>query len=129
MSGHRAWRIAQLEAEAERLRSQEDPVLACAVCHRTQDEVDFALLTDITVVVADGEEGYSNVTLLLCVDDLEPIARGLQALGFIDHRHGSTSTLEDIDCPGYQQMNDCPTPTHYGNVTWDRRPPQDPEEY
>jgi hypothetical protein len=120
--------IALLERRLEKLRSTRASVLACAVCHRTEDEVEFELLTDVTVVVADGEEGYSNVTLLLCIDDLAPIADGLQKLGFIDHRHGSTSTLEDRDCPGYDSMDACPTPTHYGNVTWDRRPPQDPDE-
>lgn len=118
-------RIAELE---DRGTAQSEPTYSCVVCHRSRDEVEFGLLTDITVVVADGEEGYSNVTLLLCDDDLNGLAETLRKLGFIDHRHGSTSTLEDIDCPGYYDMARCPIPTHYGNVTWGRVPPQDEEE-
>ena len=120
--------IALLEARIARLRAQPERVYFCAVCRRTADEVDYEPLTDVTVVVADGEEGYSNVTLLLCNDDLITVTGGLQDLGFIDHRHGSTSSLEDPDCPGSSDMNDCPTPTHYGNVTWGRVPPQNEDD-
>jgi hypothetical protein len=125
---NREQHIALLEDQLRRLRSQPEPILACAVCHLTQNEMD-ELLTDVTVVVADGQEGYSNVTLLLCDHDFESIADDLVKLGFIDHRHGGTSTLEDPSCPGYLDMNACPTPTRYGNVTWDRQPPQDPEDW
>lgn len=118
-------RVAELQRQIDAIQSYEEPIDHCAVCHRTLDEVEFEMLTDVTVIVADGEEGYSNVTLLLCYEHLDPVAEALCKLGFIDHRHGSTSTLEDQNCPGHKRMEDCPTPTRYGNVTWDRRPPQD----
>ena len=124
----KSFEIARLEARLAKLREQPEPVYLCAVCHRSPDEVDYETFTDVTVVTADGEEGYSNVTLLLCNDHLIAVTDGLQKLGFIDHHHGSTSTLEDRNCPGYTDMFQCPTPTHYGNVTWGRVPPQDEDD-
>jgi len=127
MNPFREAEIARLEQKIEAIRSLIEPVLMCVMCHdEAPDEDEF--LTDATVVVADGEEGYSNVTLLLCSDHLDLVAEGLGKLGFIDHRHGATSTLEDRNCPGFSHLDQCPTPTHYGNVTWGRRPPQDSEE-
>lgn len=128
MQSNREWEIARLEERLDHLRATEDPTYSCANCGRSKDDVDYGLLTDVTVIIADGEEGYSNVTLLLCDDDLVRVALGLRNLGFIDHRHGSTSTLESPNCAGYDNMDDCPTPTHYGNVTWGKHPPQDPDD-
>lgn len=124
---NKAYEIARLEAKIAELRAQPEPTYHCAICRITPEELDYEPLTDVTVVVADGEEGYSSVTLLLCEDDLARVADGLQELGFTDHRHGSTSTLEDPRCPGFHDMDLCPDPTHYGNVTWGRVPPQEEE--
>lgn len=122
----KALRIAALERELAELRAQPEPTYGCAICRITPEEINEPL-TDVTVITADGEEGYSNITLLLCNDDLIHVTDELQKLGFSDHRHGSTSLLEDPDCPGFEYMESCPNPTHYGNVTWGRVPPQDEE--
>jgi len=115
------------EEQIARLRAQQDPVYTCAKCGRTQEEVDHEPLTDVRVIVADGEEGFSDVTLLLCSEHLWGVCAGLQRFGFVDHRHGSTSSLESESCPGYENMDACPMPTRYGNVTWGRQPLQDEE--
>jgi hypothetical protein len=124
----REWRIERMREQLARLEATPEPVDVCAVCGTPKEQTEWGLLTDVTVVTADGQEGYSNVTLLLCDEHFRDIADGLIALGFVDHRHGSTSTLEDSSCPGYEDMEACLTPTRYGNVTWGRTPPQDPEE-
>jgi hypothetical protein len=79
----------------------------CSRCGKPRSEDAHGILTDVQVVTADGEEGFADVTQLLCNEDLEEVLGGLRALGFKDHRHGGINYLEDDDCPGWGK---CPTP-------------------
>ena len=124
MTSYREAEIARLEGRIAELRSQPEPEYFCAICHTFPEDTEDGVLTDVRVIVADGEEGFSDVTLLLCDDHLARMTQKLTKLGFIDHRHGSTSSLEDLTCLGSSFRGRCPTPTEYGNVTWGRNPPQ-----
>lgn len=85
-----------------------DPADACSVCGTTED----MHLVPITVTVAPGEEGYAQITMLLCDQHLSIKMLQLLNLGFMDHNHGGIDYLEDLNCPGRINMNDCPTPTN-----------------
>lgn len=90
---------------------------ACSRCGSTaEDDYIGRPPVDITVITADGEEGYARVTQLYCDDCFVTVIEILQGLGFVDHRHGSIDFLEDMLCPGYDDMRKCPTPTVYGDV-------------
>lgn len=89
----------------------------CSVCGRPDedtDELEWPGFIDVRVITADGEEGFADITQLLCAEHFTEVQAALLALGFRDHRHGSTNFLEDMDCPGWGK---CPTPTEYGEVT------------
>jgi hypothetical protein len=125
VSSEQSWReqeIASLQRRIDQLRARPVPIYACAQCGKSPVN-----LTEIRVLTSEGEEGHSDVSRMLCDDDYETMINHLIGLGFVDHRHGSTSSLEDPRCPGFNDMDRCPTPTHYGNVTWGRTPPQDSE--
>lgn len=96
--------------------------LRCSQCDVSEDdtedweEFEWPGLTDFTVICADGEEGYANITQYLCARCFGPVRDGLVALGFKDHRHGSINFLEDEDCClDGDAYHNCPTPSEYGN--------------
>lgn len=73
---------------------------------------DGAPLMDFTVTCSPGEEGYSEVTQLLCMAHTEMMVKELLRLGFGSHNHHGTCTLSAEDtCGGY---NKCPHPATYG---------------
>jgi len=74
----------------------------------------------VTVITADGEEGYAHVTQLLCdkPDCFERVRAGVQALGFVTHHHGGIDYLEDTTCcGGVNAYKNCPHPTPGGEIT------------
>jgi hypothetical protein len=89
----------------------------CSVCGMTESESGWGMFVDVRVVVAEGEEGFADITQLLCDEHLETVTKALMNLGFKDHRHGGVNYLEDSTCPGENEMDACPTPTEYGAVT------------
>jgi hypothetical protein len=93
------------------------PERSCSVCGVSEDDTAWGSLVDVRVVIADGEEGFADITQLLCDKHLEHMQIGLSDLGFKDHRHGSINYLEDESCSGaHGRMDNCPTPTEYGRV-------------
>lgn len=94
----------------------DPPPRKCSKCGRTENEVEY--LIDITVTTADGEEGFAQVTQLLCENDYEHVLDTVIALGFVDHHHGGINFLEDLKCCGGKNAyENCPTPSEYGNYT------------
>lgn len=96
-----------------------EPVLrVCSICGISEGEPDYDILGDVRVITMEGEEGYSDVTMLLCEenDHLGQITTMLKALGFMDHNHGGTSLLQDENCiraqydPDTHLLLPCPTP-------------------
>lgn len=83
--------------------------LRCSVCGISEDDEPNNLLTDCTIVIADGEEGFASITQFWCGDCLELKITELTNIGFKDHRHGGINYLEDPDCV------DCLSPSEYGN--------------
>lgn len=88
----------------------EPPEPVCSRCSKPESEDVHGILTPVQVVTAEGEEGYADVTQLLCNDDLEEVLAGLMALGFKDHRHGGINYLEDDECKATYGSAGCPTP-------------------
>lgn len=91
----------------------EPAPLRCFFCACTEEDNrrnGWGPLTDIRVIVAEGEEGYGNILRLVCNDHLITTTVGLAELGFADHRHGGINFLEDPKCPGAARYGDCPTP-------------------
>lgn len=85
----------------------------CMVCGKTdeQNEADFGGdLIDVTVTIAEGEEGYARAEKYVCGFDLDKITEWLVAGGFGVHEHGGTCFLEPEDCPGFGDMDACSTP-------------------
>lgn len=73
---------------------------------------DGAPLTDFTVTILPGEEGYSEVTQILCQEHNIEVTKVLIVLGFGSHNHHGTCTLDAQEqCGGYGK---CPTPADYG---------------
>jgi hypothetical protein len=87
------------------------PERFCSRCGLSEDETDWLVLLDITVKTCIGEEGFSAVENLYCDECFSDVCDGLMALGFVSHRHGTTSSLEDMDCPGAENYGTCPNPT------------------
>jgi hypothetical protein len=93
------------------------PDNTCYICGRSDtDNIQegWGPCVDVTVVVANGEEGYSRITKFVCNDHLVELTDKFAAMGFVSHHHGSTTLLEDRDCPGYAVYGTCPTPKGYG---------------
>lgn len=88
----------------------------CSQCGVKEEESVDGFLFHFQVITQPGEEGYSDVTQLLCGDCLEPIRVGLIALGFKAHHHGSTDFLADPFCTGDQGISPCPSPHGYGPI-------------
>lgn len=114
---------AELDAAAKLLRMSGqyiveekyvEPPHFCSLCGIFEQEALYGVLVDARVIVADGEEGFADITLLLCDDCSVGVFKGLQNLGFKDHRHGGANSLEDQNCPGADRMRACPTPTDSG---------------
>lgn len=102
-------RIAE---HARLLAIPDEPERVCSVCGVPESSTEFDHLTDIRVIAAAGEEGFADITQLLCDEHLTLIAYALVRLGFKDHRHGGANFLEDPDCPGASRFDDCPTPLY-----------------
>lgn len=98
---------------ADDLAAKMFPDTNCSKCGKTEEENSWGRMIDIRVITSEGEEGFADITMYLCDECFTPIQEGLMALGFKDHRHGSTDFLEDMECPGWGK---CPTPTKYGRV-------------
>lgn len=108
-----SWKV--IARAAAELAIPDEPERRCSVCGMVESATDFESLVDVRVVVANGEEGFADITQLLCDDHLPGILDGLVALGFVDHRHGGINFLEDPSCPGYRGGREaCPTPSEYG---------------
>lgn len=116
----RGWHASGYAPEqAEALKKHLDerfappPDNTCHWCGKsdTENEDDgYGPCVDITVITANGEEGFAQVTRYACFEHLEEIAEALIALGFGQHRHGGSNFLEPRSCPGYNTMRACPTP-------------------
>jgi hypothetical protein len=65
-------------------------------------------LTEITVETNPNEEGFDQVTRLYCEQHDGDTIKALTDLGFKSHHHGGTALLEDRECAGYRNMDDCP---------------------
>jgi hypothetical protein len=86
----------------------------CSKCGKSEEDSDWGLI-DISVITADGEEGFAYVTQLVCDDCFKPLQESLIKLGFVDHRHGGINFLEDETCcNGKNAYDNCPTPSEYG---------------
>lgn len=88
----------------------EDQVCSRPGCGRHHFD-DGAPLCDFTILVAPGEEGYSEVTQVLCMEHSAEMVLALRLLGFSSHNHHGTCTLDAEVCGGYGR---CPTPAEYG---------------
>lgn len=87
-------------------------MIYCSQCGVSEDDAPDNYLVDITVIIANGEEGFADITQYLCDDCAPAIVLMLQNLKFMDHRHGGINYLEDPDCMAVDQ---CKTPSEFGN--------------
>lgn len=93
----------------------DPPELRCSQCGRIDEEtyeLEWSGLIDIRVMTAEGEEGYDDLTQLLCAECWGPVLAAIQGAGFRHHRHGGIRFLEDVDCPGGGNVvgGVCPNP-------------------
>lgn len=88
--------------EAAKLEPPSPPEPVCSRCGMPEFESEWGRLLDVRVVVAEGEEGFADLTQLLCDKHAGEAIDALRRLGFRDHRHGGTNLLEDRACPGAQ---------------------------
>ena len=67
------------------------------------------------VVTADGEEGYDDLTQLLCAQCWPAVIAAIQGAGFKHHGHGGIRFLEDQDCSGAGHVvgGACTTPLEH----------------
>lgn len=84
------------------------PPNRCMKCGKTDEG--WMHFTDVTVTIADGEEGYAHVEKFVCEEDLAEVQEDLIEAGFVLHAHGGINYLEPPDCPGTRDMPLCPTP-------------------
>lgn len=89
---------------------RQDEERYCSKCGINEEDDEWQRLHDIRVVVADGEEGYANIIMLLCEECAHYMYGALISLGFYDHRHGGINFLESPYC----DYENCPTPSDYG---------------
>ena len=106
-------RIRRLESEILSLKREPEPERVCSHCGVNESLTEYGNLTEVRVIMAQGEEGFADIIQLLCEDGLEAIQMELLKLGFKDHRHGGVDFLEDVDCPGFEDMDKCKTPTAF----------------
>lgn len=84
----------------------------CYACGISSNE---AYLTEFHVIVAQQEEGHSDVRRYFCEFHAPDISYAFRQLGFTVHAHGGICELE-ADCPGEDNPDDCPTPEpQYGD--------------
>lgn len=102
--------------EAAKHECPVPPERRCSWCGVLESESQWGILIPVEVITNSGEEGAADVVQLLCDEHAERVHHGLTELGFRDHRHGGANFLEDEECPGYKNMDNCPTPTSYGQV-------------
>lgn len=91
--------------------------LYCSHCGTHEGDTPNCSLVEVSVITAEGEEGFAYVTQLLCDEEncLPRVLGALHDLGFVNHHHGSIDFLEDPKCcNGRNTYEDCPTPTGYG---------------
>lgn len=99
---------------------REPPPELCVICGADEEANDNLPLTDVTVIVADGEEGHSSVRRFYCEEHLDDAVEALMGIGLKQHRHGGICFLEDETCPGHTDMCACPIPEDYdGNIIVD----------
>lgn len=113
----RQWHNAKISTDELTLWANEffrpPPEHTCHWCGKTDSENEddgYGPLVDIFVLVANGEEGQAEQLRYVCNDHLIEQSRALINLGYGVHKHGGTNFLEPMDCPGYDHMDDCPTP-------------------
>lgn len=82
----------------------------CGITDHDNREDGFGPCTDISVMTANGEEGFAHEVRWACQEHLCEVTVALVGLGFGSHRHGGINFLEDYRCPGLSHRNDCPTP-------------------
>lgn len=109
-------RVQMLEAELREARAEEAreayAARTCRVCGEKDDSNGGlnGYLTDFTVTIAEGEEGYSHIASHLCEVCLETVTEALAGVGVSIHAHGGICFLEARDCPGADHPKDCPAP-------------------
>lgn len=87
----------------------------CSKCGKDAEETEWGTLLDISVITADGEEGFAYVTQLLCDTCFNTVLNAIVELGFVDHRHGGINYLEDMNCcNGIKAYEKCPRPSEFG---------------
>ena len=91
----------------------EDHVCSLPGCGAKAWDVDGCPLTYVTVVTQVGEEGYGEVTQVLCNYHLRMVLDGLMLLGFVSHNHHGTQMLDDYVVCG-NCGNRCNHHTEYG---------------
>lgn len=85
------------------------PPNRCMKCGAEEDPLGYRF-TDVTVTIADGQEGYAHVEKFVCERDLEEVQDDLVEAGFVLHAHGGINYLEPTECIGYSDPPLCPTP-------------------
>lgn len=93
--------------------------VVCSRCGILEGDTEYGRLIDIRVVCQEGEEGFCDITQLLCDICMEAIRINLMELGFVSHHHGSTDLLdgEGFDGKRYCVPNPykkCPIPGPHG---------------
>jgi hypothetical protein len=103
--------------EAVRVRFAPIPDNLCSWCGKSDSENEedgFGRLVPVSVSMADGQEGQACITQWLCNDHLIFLSEEFQRLRFVDHNHGGANFLEDVNCPGFENLEECPSPSGYG---------------
>lgn len=93
------YRVVEAEPEPEPNR--------CWTCGVSEHD---EYLTDVRVIVAEGEEGHADLLRWFCDRDLENVTLALVGDGWCDHRHGGINFLEDTSCPGARDSSQCVAP-------------------
>lgn len=94
------------------------PEPVCSRCGKTDDDtmdLEWPGLIDVRVITAEGEEGYDDVTQLLCADCFPGVMDAIQGAGFKHHSHGGIRYLDDQRCPGAGHVigGECPSPSEH----------------
>jgi hypothetical protein len=100
--------VRELSATRLLIAIEKAPPIQCSVC---SIDGEFDYLTEISVEVASGEEGYQRVRMYRCEEHLDSVLDALYKMGFRTHQHGTTAPLEDQACVGSEHPEECKTPT------------------
>lgn len=93
--------------------SPKFPPNKCHWCDKTDDDNmadGYGPCVDIQIVIANGEEGHSDVKRYACDEHLTEVTEKLIGMGFGVHVHGGACLLEDTECIGATNYGSCPTP-------------------